>query len=149
MASPFSHQSCSQTRVQYKTWIRARVNRNIWFQSLSCLTHSPLGLGKVILFQDQRNTRDINQISVFSSVSFSHCCSACFAILFSLSLSLSSPLGVWGLVLTRHEALIAATGGSQTWEAREVFARSFPSPPFSSSSPLRSTLWTSWAWWRV
>ena len=43
MTSSFSQKSCSQTQVEYKRWMRASVNRNIWFQS-----HSPLGLGKVI-----------------------------------------------------------------------------------------------------
>lgn len=33
-------------------------------------------------------------------------------------------------MLTRHEVLIAATRGSQTWKEKDGFARSFPSPLF-------------------
>lgn len=99
------------------------------------------------VFQDQSNTRSINQNNVVSSIFSSHCCTVCFAALFSLTPP--SVAGVWGVMGTKGKVLESSDHRILNVRGKEVFAQSFPSPVFLFSSSFLSTLWTSWARWRV
>ena len=151
MASSFSHKSCSQAVVQYKWWMWASVNRNICFQSaLKLLAHSPLGLGKAILCF---RTRGIQHplIKTMSSPP------VVFLLLF---------LSLFGhpFLFSSHSFLCCwclSGCADQTWGVRSSNRRKLNVRSekkhllalfhllFSSHFPLLSTLWTSWARWRV
>lgn len=109
---PRSHRSCSQTRVQEKSWLQKYL---VYVSPVHKPSYRP----------NETSFKCYPRLS--ASGSFLH-----FSILFfPLPLIFSSPKYVLRLVPNRHEVLIAVTRGSQVLEIKDGFACSFPSPALS------------------